>query len=493
MGISARAEGQHDIEFVANPTQRLFIENVPDIYDPRDKDTWGHQAIDCFSCRMGEGKSTALVWSIYYHTLHNPGAKWLVVRDTWENCRDTTLQEFFKWFPDGVCCSWKASEKSATWTLPQMGGGSIRFIGLDDEQDAGKLQSREYAGVAIDEPSPASGSAGIDRMVFTTALTRLRQPGMKWYAAKLAQNNPDESHWTYELFVEPGTPGYQHFQTATAENIKHLPPDYYENMAVSFSDRPDLMRRFSKGEFGYQQEGRPVTPNWSDSIHLAESLSPVENVDLVLLWDFGLDATCIITQPTPMGYWNILESFVENGSGTYQLITDVVKPAMEARYKGFAMWHTGDPNGEMREQSNSSQSAVKVLRNELGGRWRKAPADIKSRTNPINTALSRQINGTGMIQVDKRRAKEVHHALRGGWHYKKHQGGTFSPNPAKNKHSHPGDAIGYGAAVLFPNGAVSVKRAKRGFLPPGMASHFSKKTFLGRPGVQMPAEGQEIP
>lgn len=479
---------QHEIKFIANPTQRQFIEH---------RSSNGQQVVDLFSCRMGEGKSCALVWACFYYTRENPGARGVIIRDTWENCRDTTLVEFLKWFPDGVMGTWTAFNKTFTWGIEGV-KGSVTFLGMDDEKDASKLQSREYGFVGIDEPSPAAGTGGVSELVFQTALTRLRQPGMNWYAAKLAQNNPDESHWTYKNFTDPDTrkEGYVEFKTVAAENLAHLPPDYYGTMTKNLAGRQDLVRRFVTGEYGFQQLGKAVTPNWSDTLHLRDGLEPVPGTELTLLWDFGLNPTCIITQKTPLGFWLILEDFVgtdENGWGTYELISEVVKPRLEARYDGFVLRHIGDPAGEQREQSSSKQSAVKVIKAELGGKWTKGEKDIRSRINPLNAVLSRTLGGEPILQVDRRFAKRVHHALRGGWHYQVSPGGVVAGNPRKNEHSHPGDAMGYGAAKLFPHGRLTGTKVARS-MDVGSASFFGRgRAYIGRPGLKLPKDGEVVP
>lgn len=490
------SDKREKVEFIANPTQRRFIESKA-------------QA-DLFSSRKGEGKSAALVWAIFYHTKHNPGAHWLVLRDTMENLKRTTMQEFFMWFPDRVFGTYYSGDRVWVWDTAKTGlKGKVYFLGVEDDQDASKIASMPLAGVAIDEPSGAAGeSSGVSEYVFDTAYAQLRQPGMKWYSAKLAQNNPDESHWTYRRFVDPGTPpdpeaelppeqesGFIAWQTKDPENTQNLPAGYYRNLERQWSHRPDLVNRFVKGKYGFQQVGMPVTPEWSDELHLTQGLEPVKGTPLHLLYDGGLNPTCIVTQVTPLGYWLIIESFVGDGIGMYQLIESVVKPALTSRYPGFTWEHIGDPNLRSAEQSSSAQSAAKLITSELGGRFRPGPVDVDSRVDPLRSVLSRTIGGTGMLQVDQHKAKHVWHALRGGWHWHIARGGNVG-QIKKNQHSHPGDSVGYGAARLFPLGRLakrkeSAKVSEAGS-PFGRAPHPGTSMGMARPGVKVPRAMRQI-
>lgn len=423
------------VDFIANPIQDKFIRS---------------QAMaDLFASRVGEGKSAGLAWSIFYHTRHNPGADWAVIRDTYENLQKTTLQEFFHWFPPGVAGHYHQTKKLWTWA-EGVAKGTVSFVGMDNPEDATKLLSWTLAGIAMDEPAPAIGSGGINEMVFDLGLTRLRQPGMKWYGMKLATNNPDEDHWTYRKFVNPGNPNFRYYQPTTPENIHNLPEGYYEKVRMSLAHRPDLVRRFVEGKFGFQQEGKAVTPQWSDDAHLATGLFAIPRRELILLWDWGLNPTCIITQVTPLGNWNILHSFVGEDIGVEELIRYQVLPLIQSKYRGAPLRHYGDPQGIQREQSSSVNSAVRVVKQLLPGPWRPGPQKWLPRIEPLRAVLTRMANGHGLVQVDRENAKEVWHALRGGWHYHVARTGVVSGEPVKDKHSHPGDAMSYGAAILFP-------------------------------------------
>lgn len=436
----------HLTEFDPNPVQRGFI--------------MSQAKADLFSSRAGEGKSTGLAWAILYHTRHNPGAPWAVIRDTFENIQKTTMKTFFQWFPPGIYGSYNYTRKEFTWASG-IADGTVTFIGMDNADDATKLLSWELGGIAMDEPAPAVGSGGIDEMVFDLGMTRLRAPGMKWYAMKLATNNPDESHWTYNKFVYPKIEGLDTklWQPIIPENMHNLPDGYYEQMRKSLAHRPDLVRRFVDGEFGYSQEGRQVTPQWSDRLHLATGLVAIPRRELKLCWDFGLNPTCLITQVTPLGHWMFLESMVGDGLGVEELIEGVVKPLITERYPKHPLAHIGDPAGGNREQSSSQRSAVRSLKQLLGGTWRDGPQKWPERRDPLQAVLARTIGGRGVVQVDRDRAREVWFALRGGYHYHVSRTSIVSSIPEKNIYSHPGDAAGYGAAVLFPMGRSHKDRA----------------------------------
>ena len=495
---------RQETTFTANPTQRAFIESRAEA--------------DLFAARKGEGKSAALAWAAYYFTHHNPGAMGLCIRDTWENLRRTTLAEFFQWFPDGVYGDWVGTHKEWHWNTKRTGlSGKITFMGVESAEDAQKIASMPLAYMLCDEPAPASGtSAGIDQFVFDTAMSQMRQPDMNWYAAKLATNNPDQTHWTFKRFVKPGTPpteknllekqesGYRCWQTREPENIANLPPGYYESMAERWGHRKDLLRRFVEGKFGFQSKGKAVTPQWSDDIHLASGLRAVKGLPLKIGWDGGLNPTCIISQITPLGDWIILDSFVGEEIGMFELIEDVVKPRIADRYPWVLktpnmIMNTGDPNLNAREQHSSNVTAVKVILKELGGTWIPGPVDIAGRVEPLARVLSKLRDGRGLMLVDRDNAEHVWFALRGGWHYRVARTGVTG-TIVKDEHSHPGDSMGYLAAKLFPAGKLSQRKKS---VEQTIGEYYNRSpgsekrgvgTSLGmaRPGIVLPPEARVI-
>lgn len=476
-------EQTHQIKFIANPIQKAFI--------------MSRAEADLFSSRMGEGKSAGLAWACWYHTRHNPGAWWALVRDTWENLRRTTQQEFFSWFPPGVFGTYKATEKCFYWRSEGM-DGRVYFLGLDEPDDAGKLQSLPLGGFGFDEPAPALDTGGISEEIFDVALLRLRQQGMKWYAAKLAQNNPDESHWTYRRFVDPGTPitdftrppeqekGFRAWQTEQPENSRNLPEGYYDRMRATLAHRPDLWRRFGEGKYGYQAVGAKVTPEWNDDRHLARGLTQIKGRDLWLSWDFGQHPACVLAQVTPLRHLNILEAYVMQEAGTFELIEQFIKPVLTEEYEGFNLRHTGDPTGTAPEQSSRHRNAVKVIQRELGGSWHPGSVSLWDRIEPLRAILLRSsVDGYALMQVDREKAKPVWHALRGGWHRPVARTGVTGKDPIKNIHSHPGECVGYLVHKLFPLGRLKEK---------GTSTSGRKQTahFFGRPGARVPKEAQII-
>lgn len=478
---SAGAQGQREpykLVFTPNPTQHAFIVDRAEA--------------SLFCGRMREGKTAGLVWSCFYHSRYNPRATWAIIRDTWDNLRRTTLQEFFRWFPPGVFGVWRAQEKTFYWRLEDM-RGKVHFLGLDDPNDAGKLQSLDLAGFGIDEAAPAFESGGVSEDIFNIALTRLSQSSVEWRVAKLAQNNPDESHWTYARFVDPGTDKFAFHQPATPENEANIPSGYYGRLRRHLAGRPDLIERFVEGRFGFVRKGVAVTPEWRDDIHLARGLRPNVHLPLYICLDFGLSPTAVITQVAPgASQWLVLWCEVGENMGMEEYIVTTLRPALSASYRNRDLRFIGDPAGAIREQSSSARTAVRTVLRELGGAWRPGPKTEDERVQPLRAALARH----NLIRVDRDCARAVWYALRGGWHRAVHKSGAVG-GIVKDDHSHPGDCMGYGAAVLFPiagrrrKGRFSVPAASYNSIP-GQPPSLSADLVIGRPYARIPIEGRVI-
>jgi hypothetical protein len=191
---------------------------------------------------------------------------------------------------------------------------------------------------------------------------------------------------------------------------------------------------------------------------------------------------------------------VGDGIGVEELIQDAVKPLLLDRYSGqsITLRHIGDPAGQQREQSSSARSAVRAVKQALGGTWRSGPVKLDERLEPLRAALTRTVGGRGMVQVDRERAAAIWHALRGGWHYHVARSGLVSGIPVKDIHSHPGDALAYGAAVLFPMGRLLKKGTP--LIDKGAGSSYfpggpREAGAIGRPppkGFEMPQHGAKL-
>src|SRR5574343_803231 len=445
------------IRFIANPTQQAFI--------------MSRAEADLFCCRQGEGKSAALCWSGYHYTSENPGAVGVLIRDTWTNLQRTTQKEFFGWFPPGVMGAYHGERKCFTWAPEQMGKGELYFIGLDDPRDAHKVQSMAIDYVLIDEPSPVDmgSGGGVSEEVFDILIGRMRNPRMRWSAVKMAQNNPPEDHWTYRRFVDPGEPphddplppeqeaGFRVWQTRNPENLRNLKVGYYETLRRQWRHRPDMVARLVDGQYWRNIEGDAVTPEYDDFVHTALGLVPVPGRPLTLMWDGGHRPTCVVSQVTPAGNWLILDAIQLLAAGTYQLLEEEVAPLLRHKYRNFEWWHTGDPSLEYTDQSDTRQSPLRVIKKVLGGEWRPGPVAFEAGREPLRACL----RVLGRVKVDRENADIVRQALRGKWHFRRTNSGVISERPVKDQWSDPGDCMRYGAAVLFPLGAVSARHRPR--------------------------------
>jgi hypothetical protein len=426
----------HRIVFEPTPTQKAFV------LDRRE-------AV-LFCGAMRAGKTVGLCWSAYVYTRMNPGAPIIVIRDTWTNLQRTTLKTFFRIFPPGICGTWRAEAREFVWGMEGL-EGTITFLGMDDSKDVGKLQSLEAGLILIDEAAPGIDQGGISEEVFDFAMGRISAPGMKWHQVKLAANPPDESHYLYTRFVDPGEPGWGYYKTDGRENEKNLPVGYYEALERRYRHRPDLLRRLVQGQFGFTQIGKAVTPEWNDAVHLVDHLRPMPGVPYHIGLDFWHNPAAVICQKTPLGKLHVLWCGVGEGLGIEEFVDETLRSVLIDQFdarRHRLIW-VGDPTGSIPDQSSRKRSAALSVVQQLGGSYQAGPRDEYTRIESLRAVLRRH----DLLKVDKHQARAIWHALRGGWH-RRVIGNTVG-GIVKDMHSHPADALAYLVARLYPLDRVS--------------------------------------
>src|SRR5262249_42499536 len=201
-----------------------------------------------------------------------------------------------------------------------------------------------------------------------------------------------------------------------AENLKHLPPDYYSRMLAGQSE--DWIRVYLANEFGYAIDGKVVYPEWADHIHVAPApLPPIEGLPLYLGLDFGLTPGAVIGQRTARGQWRILDELVAEDMGLVRF-SEVLLARLAERFSGFTSvkaW--GDPAGAARSQ-NDEKSALDVIRERTSLPCRPAPTnEFSIRREAVASALNRLIDGQPGFLLSPT-CKVLRKGFAGGYHFR---------------------------------------------------------------------------
>ncbi len=158
----------------------------------------------------------------------------------------------------------------------------VDFIALDGPTAEADLRGAELTGCWI------NGISEVPKNVVTFALGRVgRFPAMKdggptWSGIVADSNAWDQDHWLHGPYLDPPE-GWKFFRqpgavmkmghkwevNPAAENLRHLPPDYYPRMVAAQSD--DWINVYLANNFGFSIDGKVVYPEWSDGVHVAAS------------------------------------------------------------------------------------------------------------------------------------------------------------------------------------------------------------------------------
>jgi hypothetical protein len=419
---------------------------------------------------IGSTKTTASIMKIAYQAaLMAPDSKGIrksravVVRNTREQLRDTTIPDFLRWFPDQVAGNYAKTEYKFYLEF-----GDVRcevlFRGLDDANDVRRLLSLQASFGILDEFREINkdifealqGRLGRYPSKLDNGVGCVKDDGSSNAMLWAASNPPDMDTFWEKFLTNPPENADVFFQPSgldpEADWVSFLPDGYYDNLMKGKTD--DWNDVYVHAKFGKSLAGQPVFRSFKSDFHIAKSpLIPQRmgaDRPLIIGMDFGLNPSVTINQVDPQGRLLTYDALTSDGQGLLQFVTLRLKPLLSTKYAGYPVIIVGDPAGQSRSQTDE-KTCFDILRAQG---LKVVPArsnSITARVAAVDAWLSRQIAGGPAHLIDAG-AVPLTRALRGGYRYKLKKNGEFEDTPEKNIHSHIADAHQY--ACLHTDSSV---------------------------------------
>ena len=411
---------------------------------------------------IGSGKSTGCSWELMRRAREQkPGpdgvrrTRWAVVRNTYRELKDTTLNTWLDWFPEAAVGEFNNGDMAHRIRGDDF-DMEVLFRALDRPADAKKVLSLELTGVWVNEareiPKGIIDALG-DR---TGRYPPRRDGGCTWRGVIMDTNAPDDDHWWYRAAEEDRPRSWDFFSqppglievdgewrtNPDAENLANLEPDYYETRAAGKSR--DYILVYYANRYGFVQEGRPVYPEYEDSVHCSpEILEPIPGRTIYVGIDFGLTPAAVFGQITVTGQWRWIDELVTEDMGAVKF-AEVLGPILRNRYAGYDFEIYGDPSGDDRSQVDERTPFEILIAREIP--VEPAPTnDPVIRREAVATALSRLVEGKPGLLISPK-CKITRKGMAGGYALKRVQvvgEERYHDKPNKNRFSHPCEAAQY--------------------------------------------------
>ena len=419
---------------------------------------------------FGSGKSSACVVEIANRGMaQKPGpdgirrTRFAVIRNTYSELRDTTIKTILQWFPEMYFG--KYVEHKRTYTITALPGAVIEivFLALDRPDDIKKLLSLELTGAWVNEAREVPWAVIEALQGRVGRYPAIRDGGATWHGIWMDTNPPDNDSKWFKFFEETNAPaGFKAIfkqpsgRAANGENLPNLPGGqrYYTNLAVGKA--AEWIKVYVDGEYGFVIDGKPVTPEYSDTIH-CKAVDPIPGVTIIRGYDWGLTPACTFSQMLPDGRWLVFDEMVSDNMSADEFLDDVVEHCNRA-FKGdvrFEDW--GDPAGEQRAQTDKKTcfeiAASKGIMVE--GSIQNPQMRYEAMRKPLRTL----IGGEPQFILHPR-CTQLRKGFMGGYHYRrlKTSGERYSDQVEKNALSHCMEALQYSMVQYFAPALTASQR-----------------------------------
>lgn len=435
---------------------------------------------DAFVCGIvgpiGSGKSVAsvmkLVRNLQKQKRLNDG--WIrrrtaIIRNTYPELRTTTIKTFHQWIPPSTGNYRDAGPPTQiVIDNAQKISWEVIFVALDRPDDVRKLLSMELSDAWINEAREVP-KAILDGLTGRVGRFPSRAEGGCTDPQIIMDTNPpDTDHWWYRLAEDPLPEDteqvielegklrdlgslradqqlFEFFKqpggrAPNAENLQNLDPGYY--LKASANKKPEWIRVYVDAEYGFVLDGKPVYPEYRDSMHCKEFLAnPRLSLDVGM--DFGLTPAAVFGQQQPNGQWRKHSELVTDNMGIKRF-AELVKGHLAQVYPSFKLRSiTGDPAGNARNDDENTTFDLLKAANLFA---RPASSNEPTlRIESVREPMRRLVDGEpGMIVHPQCRV--LRKAYAGGYHYKRvlvSGEDRYHDVPNKNAFSHVADADQY--------------------------------------------------
>jgi hypothetical protein len=416
----------------------------------------------CIIGPVGSGKTTAAAMEIGVflpqHLLAEYGitkTRWVVVRNTYIELRDTTIRTVKEWFPEAFNSNdWSESRMELTIRGEDY-EAEILFRSCDRPEHIKKLKSLEITGYWIDESIEVPQEI---KLMLENRIGRFPKRCPEKYGLETS-NPPEIDDPTYSNFawhkpppgpLPPREPlfGHRGFWQPPGENAKNLPPDYYEQLRKVYHDNRDWIDVYLDGKPGIMVVGRLVYNNFRREYHIAKESITWLGGELIMGWDnSGNCPACIVAQVPGARQIHILREYYSDRMGIVDF-TNFVVHQINMEFRGAKdIIHWGDPaaNAQYPKREGGFTSNAELM-HDCGVDVLASEQNFQPRVEAVDQMLAR-IEG---VLIDPSCTRLINGFL-GGYCYPPNKSlmGEFLPNVLKNKYSHVHDALQYLMVRVF--------------------------------------------
>lgn len=452
--------------------------------------------VRCVRGPIGSGKSVACVYEINVRAMNQPAgpdgvrrSRIAVVRDTFINLKNTTIQTWLDWFPEGAISQvmWTSPVKIRV-QYPMDDGTKVDLelwcVGVENDAQAENLKGMELTGAWINE------CQAIRLSLINQIISRVgRYPGggldpehKSISYVIMDTNSPNIGSWYEELAEKKKPMGWKFYTqppallwkevqgggiqyelnvgqkkgVLPAENLDNLGEGgmYYTKVIGSWSD--DLIKVLICNEYGEAAGGKPVYPMYRDSVHASQvELSFDPTLPLVLGFDYGLTPACVVVQPNGRGGARVLQEILGDNIGAEDFLTTQVIPELQTKYGwgyGLRLYACGDPSGDFRKDTDEGTTAGVLLRHGIPVQ-RCITNAISPRLEAVRKPLSTRSDGKYPdLIIDAKGCPWLREGFLGNYCYKTFHGrnrDVMHQVPDKNEYSHVHDALQYAMHMVM--------------------------------------------